>query len=88
MLFSSVFRNGTKAQASPSDEQQIEQTVRSYFETSYDQFNRLEYPDLSDILDMTSIQCQNKVELFKDIVDNYKYCMETGWDVLAIDKLP
>lgn len=87
-LLSVCFLNGSQAQASPTEEQKIEQVVRLYFESSYEQFNALEYPDLSDVLDMSSIQCQNKIELFKDIVDNYKYCMDTGWDTVVIEKLP
>ena len=43
-----------------------QEVIERYFAESYDYFVRLEYPDLSDVLDMDSIQCRNKVEIFRE----------------------
>lgn len=70
-----------------SEDQTPEETVMKYFEESYDYFLNLQYPDLSDVLDMNVIQCQNKIEIFKEVIDDWKYSIEVRKDPYILEKL-
>ena len=65
-----------------------EETVQKYFEESYDQFLSFEEPDLSDVLDMDSVQCRNKIEVFKEIQENWKKDIEVNDFPYILEELP
>ncbi len=70
-----------------SDQDQIINVIRRYYEILTDADSRLICPDMSSVLDMNSIQCQNKVIAFQMRVDlTYTYLEEgvVSEDVVAL----
>ena len=68
-------------------EESPEDTIRRYFDECYDYFIKLEVPDLSDVLDMDVIQNKNKVEIFREVVDNWKWYSKEKEKPLLLEKL-
>ena len=65
--------------AGTSDAKEIENVIETYDSRSYDAWWNLEYIDLSDLLDMDSIQCYNKVSALKENIETWKYAIEQGY---------
>ena len=87
LLFLICSKSYVSAENDMTDISAPEQTVARYFSECYDSFVKLECPDLSDVLDMSIVQCKNKLEVFKEVLDNWKWYIEEKKEPLIVEKL-
>jgi len=62
-----------------TEENQIKQTIQGYYTKSYDMWINLKVEDLSNYLDLESIQSYNKVIALEENVEKWRYAIEKDY---------
>ncbi len=62
-----------------TDEEQIRNTIEGYYAASYDMWWNLKIEDLSAYLDLSSVQCHNKIVVLEENIEKWKYAIKKGY---------
>lgn len=71
--------NDTITQKALTEEDKIKQTIEGYHAKSYDMWFSLKMGDLSQYLDLESVQSYNKTIVLEEIIESWKYAIEKGY---------
>lgn len=61
------------------EEEKVCQTIKQYYDVSYDAWCSLEKVPMSEVLDLESIQCANKQTTLYEVIDQTKYMIQKGY---------
>lgn len=71
--------NDTITQKTLTEEDKIKQTIEGYHAKSYDMWFSLKMGDLSQYLDLESVQSYNKIIVLEESIEMWKYAIEKGY---------
>ncbi|WDV45382.1 hypothetical protein PV797_17910 [Clostridiaceae bacterium M8S5] len=62
-----------------TDKENIKETIKNYYAKSYDMWMNLDYTDLSNYLDLDSIQSYNKTIALQEAIERWTYSIKKGY---------
>lgn len=71
-----------------SDSKELETVVKEYYDIFYDIYLNMEMQDVSHVLDMESVQSQNKVVAIEQNIETWKYSIKQGYTIDYRDRYP
>ena len=69
-------------------ETNIQNVIEKYYNLSYDSYLELKNPNLSSVLDLNSIQNQNKITSLNETIEKWKYSLEKGYCDVIRERYP
>lgn len=69
----------TNNKPAKTEKENIKETIENYYAKSYDMWMNLNFGDLSNYLDLNSIQSYNKTIALKQNIEKWKYSIDKGY---------